>query len=325
MKQESDSVTEGEMVTLKTLIESKSSQTLLEFLVKRFHYLNQREWQERIQDGRVMVNDHQASDGQPLRAGDTVSYITTSWKEPEVNKNYRVVYEDETLLVISKPAPLPVHAIGSYFQNTLMHLLRKDRPEADSFQLIHRLDSETSGLLLLVKERDLVHPFQKSWNDNVRKAYRAIVFGKFPSKQTRVDAPIGLDKKSAIRMKSAVDLVDGKASVTEFSLIETRGDFSLIEARILTGRTHQIRVHLEYLKFPIVGDKLYSGTDETFLHFRETGWDDWLKKRVRLPRMALHACRLEFTHVRTGAKHIFEDKMPDDLTAFWEGLSRQLA
>lgn len=310
-----------ETVELKTVIKNKSSQNLLDFLSRRFHYLTPTQWRERILDGRVTVNERAASEGQPLRAGDVVRYWTTPWAEPEVRRDYRVVYEDSTIFVVSKPAPLPVHAIGAYFQNTLLSILRKDIPEAEAYQLVHRLDAETSGLLLLVKDKNLVYPFQKQWEGDVRKNYRAIVFGAFSSTQKRLDAPIGRNQESAVRMKLKVDREKGKPSVTEFELLETKGNFSLVEARILTGRTHQIRVHLEHLGHPIVGDKLYSGSDETFLHFYEKGWDEWLQQKVILPRMALHACRLEFTHVKTGEKMVFEDPMTEDLMAFWNGLS----
>lgn len=308
-------------ITLRSQISSKSSQTLLEFLVSKFKYLSPGEWEERIASGKVLVNDHAASPGQPLRAGDEVAYTTNAWEEPVVNPDYRVVYEDGQLLVVSKPAPLPVHAIGAYFRNTLMHLLRRDRPEAQDFHLVHRLDSETSGLLALVKDPKYLKKLQTQWRTpEVQKTYRAIVFGRFPQGRQKVDAPIGPKKGSEIRMKLAVTAEEGHASITEFELLETKGEFSLIQAKPLTGRTHQIRVHLEHLGFSIVGDKLYSGNDETFLHFYENDWDDWLKERVLLPRVALHAYRLELPHPETGKRMEFEDNLPPDLTDFWDGL-----
>ena len=323
----------AEAVVLTTRIKAKSSQTLLEFLSGRFHYHTVEEWKGLIGEGRVTVNDRAASEGQPLRAGDEVTYTTTAWEEPKVNPDYRVVFEDDSLLVLSKPAPLPVHAIGAYFQNTLMHLLRRDRPEAADFHLAHRLDSETSGLLLLVKDEKLVKTFQKDWNKSVQKTYRAIVFGKFPASPRLVDAPIGKKPGSQVRMKLAVVPSDPplekggdggisspapKPSVTEFSLVEKRGNFSLVEAKLLTGRTHQVRVHLEHLGYPIVGDKIYSGDDGTFLHFHEHGWDEWLRERVLLPRLALHAYQLEFVHPVTKKKMLLEDPLPEDLAEFWE-------
>ncbi len=307
-------------VTLKTLIEHKSSQTLLEFLCNRFSYHNEDEWIDRIQNGQILVNDHAASKDKPLRQGDEIAYTTEAWDEPEVNTNYRMVYEDDTLLVISKPAPLPVHAIGVYFQNTLMHLLRQERPEAEDYQLVHRLDSETSGLLLLVKDKKYLKPLQKQWESGeVQKTYQAIVFGNFTPAEQRCELPIGPLKGSTIRMKLGVG-PHGKPSATEFKLLETKANFSLVEAKPLTGRTHQIRVHLENLGFPIVGDKLYSGSDETFLRFIEEGWSDWQEKKVLLRRTALHAFRLEFFHPETGKRMILEDPLPEDLRSFWDGL-----
>ena len=132
------------------------------------------------------------------------------------------------------------------------------------------------------------------------------------------------------RRTTGSDKSEGKESITLFTGLETKpahrslgvggGGFSLVEAKPLTGRTHQIRVHLEHLGFPIVGDKLYSGDDETFLHFYEHDWDDWLKDRVILPRTALHAFRLEFTHPQTAQRVSLEDPMPEDMSAFWASL-----
>jgi 23S rRNA-/tRNA-specific pseudouridylate synthase len=369
-------------VTLTSYIEGKSSQTLLEWLRSRFKYLTEEEWVSRVASGAVKVNGREASPGQPLRA----------------------VHEDEALVLVSKPAPLPTHAIGAYFKNTLMWLLRRDRPEARGWHPVHRLDSETSGLILLVKDPKYLKDMQKNWTKKgshphpdplpsrergvgeglqpdpsppvgegrVRgdvqgavKTYRAIVFGKFPQDRKLLEAPIGKKEGSKVRMKLTVILpentkkdhahpersrgipvsstsgpdklneddghperaerVEGsmsspsapKPSATEFTLLETKGNFSLLEVRPLTGRTHQIRVHLEHLGFPIVGDKLYSGDDETFLHFYEHDFDEWLKERVLLPRAALHAYGLEFTHPVTGKRLSFQDDLPKDLADFW--------
>src|SRR6185369_6443200 len=195
---------------------------------------------ERIQNGSVKVNDLNPSEGQPLRAGDEVTYTTEAWEEPEVNTNYRIIYEDETLVAVSKPAPLPVHAIGAYFENTLMSLLRKDRPESKDWDLVHRLDSETSGILLLAKDKKSLVKLQKAWSskEDVRKIYQAIVFGKFSPESLALDAPIAPLKGSRIRMKLTVvdksphfekggtgGILDPaeekpKPSVTEFKLID---------------------------------------------------------------------------------------------------------
>jgi 23S rRNA pseudouridine1911/1915/1917 synthase len=332
-------------VTLTSYISQKSSLSLLQYLVKRFAYHSEAEWKERIETGKVLVNDHAASEGQPLRAGDEVAYTTSAWEEPPVNPNYRVIYEDEVLLAVSKPAPLPVHAIGAYFQNTFMSLLRRDRPEAQDYHLAHRLDSETSGVLLLAKDKPTLTSLLRQWDQGkVQKTYRAIVFGIFPEGETRFDAPIQDAKGGVIRMKGGIDVEKGKPSITDFKLLEVKSespmlnfprplrervrvrgdvdsnDFSLIEVHPITGRTHQIRVHLEHLGFPIVGDKLYAGNDEVFLHFYEHDFDDWVRAQVLLPRTALHAYRLELTHPATGKPLVLEDAWPEDLKTFWDGL-----
>jgi len=306
-----------------THIGNKSSETVLEYLCRRFSYHNETEWLERIAEGRVMVNDLKPSGGQPLRAGDELAYTTEPWDEPEVRKDYRVVYEDEVLLVISKPAPLPVHAIGVYFQNTLMHILRAERLEAENYELVHRIDSETSGLLLIAKDKKVMPHLTHQWaSGQVQKTYQAIVFGKFQPSPRRVDKPIGTIKGGAIRMRAGIDPVKGKSSITDFECLETKGNFSLVEAKPLTGRTHQIRVHLESEGHSIVGDKLYSGCDETFLRFVDEGWTDWLEKKVLLKRTALHALRLEFTHPEKGNRMTLEDPMPEDLLSFWNSLNQ---
>jgi 23S rRNA-/tRNA-specific pseudouridylate synthase len=337
-----DSASGRPEVTLTSYISQKSSQTLLDYLSKRFTYLNEAQWRERIDSGKVLVNDRPASEGQPLRAGDEVAYTTSAWEEPPVDPHYRVIYEDEALLAVAKPAPLPVHAIGAYFNNTLMSLLRRDIPAAENYHLVHRLDSETSGVLLIAKDKAVLKKLIWQWENNkVQKTYRAIVFGVFPERKTQVDAPILDQKGGPIRMKGGVDFAKGKPSITNFKRLETKvvsratllspdfsadkssGQacrFSLIEAKPVTGRTHQIRAHLEFLGFPIVGDKLYAGNDETFLHFYEHDFDEWVRARVLLPRTALHAYRLEISHPNTGKPLALEAPFSPDLQEFWSGL-----
>ena len=308
-------------VTMVTHIGHKSSETVLEYLCRRFSYHNETEWLERIASGRVKVNGLIPSGHQPLRAGDEMAYTTEPWEEPEVRRDYRIVYEDEVLLVVSKPAPLPVHAIGVYFQNTLMHILRRERPEAENYELVHRIDSETSGLLIIAKDKKAMPHLTHQWAAGmVQKTYLAIVFGQFDPPQRRVDKPIATIKSGLIRMKAGIDAVKGKPSITDFKRLEMKGHFSLLEAKPLTGRTHQIRVHLESEGHCLVGDKLYSGNDQTFLRFVDEGWSDWLQERVLLKRTALHALRLEFTHPTKGNRMVLEDPLPDDLQSFWNGL-----
>jgi RluA family pseudouridine synthase len=187
--------------------------------------------------------------------------------------------------------------------------------------LVHRIDSETSGLLLIAKDKKVMPHLTHQWaSGTVQKTYLAIVFGKFDPPQRRVEKPIATIKSGLIRMKAGIDLVKGKPSITDFKYLETKGHFSLVEAKPLTGRTHQIRVHLESEGHCLVGDKLYSGDDQTFLRFVEEGWSDWLQEKVLLKRTALHALRLELDHPVTGSRMVWEDPLPEDLSSFWNGL-----
>jgi len=298
----------------------------VDYLTRRFTYLDGEEWTLRIKRGQVKVNRRPASKRQRLKSGDVISYSTAAWVEPEVNAAYRIVHEDASFLAIAKPAPLPVHATGAYFQNTLVALLRKDRPETRDWRLVHRLDSETSGLILMAKTTGALRSLQKQWEERtVAKTYLAVVFGRFERKHRSVDVPIGTPRYSRIRIKQGVDPVYGKSARTDFKRLEMRGPYTLLEVTPHTGRTHQIRVHLEALGHPIVGDKLYSGEEATFLEFVEEGFTDFVRDRVVLHRLALHAHRLAFKHPEDGRKVVLEDPLPEDLRLFWESLPKEEA
>lgn len=305
---------------LKAAVHRRDSPTLLDFLCRRFRYFSREQWRARIEQGKIFVNEKPARPDQVLGPRDWVSYRTSAWVEPEVKTDYRVLLEDECLLAVSKPAPLPVHSVGRYFQNTLMALLRKERGREATLKLVHRLDSETSGVVLLAKHPRWLKSLQRDWAEGrVRKEYAALVFGCFPKEVRRVEAPLALGS-GRVRIRARVDLVRGKSAVTEFEAHAWKKEVSWIWARPLTGRTHQIRAHLEALHHPIVGDKLYSGSEETFLHFRRFGWTPWLEERVWLRRSALHLTRLVFPHPAAKKEVVVEDPLPEDLKRFWKNL-----
>jgi len=311
----------GETIELSVSVAGRSTETLVQYLARRFTYLDEGEWTLRIKRSQVKVNHRAASIRQRLKSGDLLTYSTAAWVEPDVNALYKILYEDDALLAISKPAPLPVHATGAYFQNTLVAILRKDRPETRTWKLVHRLDSETSGILLMAKTAPALRTLQKQWEDrSVEKTYLAIVFGRFERKSRSIDVPIGIPRYSRIRIKQGADPMYGKSARTDFQRMEVRGPYTLLKVTPHTGRTHQIRVHLEALNHPIVGDKLYSGEDETFLRFVEEGWSDFIRDRVVLHRLALHAHRLVFKHPEDGRKMVLEDPLPEDLRLFWQSL-----
>lgn len=223
---------------------------------------------------------------------------------PEAILEFSVIDESEDYIVIAKPAPLIVHPSNGRIEPTLLcgleSLLAFEIANGHKPAIITRLDRETSGLVLVAKHtaaaRDLAMSLQ---NRRAEKEYVAIVHGHPEWDEIDVDQPIirqGLVQESAIWLKRTVH-PQGRESFTQFRCLRrwqnAQGLFSEISCLPLTGRTHQIRVHLAHLGLPIVGDKIYGADETSFLQFIESGWTEELRQRMLLPRQALHALRLK--------------------------------
>ncbi|MFB9885563.1 23S rRNA pseudouridine(955/2504/2580) synthase RluC [Balneatrix alpica] len=199
-----------------------------------------------------------------------------------------ILYEDDALLVINKPAGLAVHG-GSGISLGLIESLRQLRPQERMLELVHRLDRDTSGCILIAKKRSALRAMHEMLrNGGIDKVYQALVIGRWPSRHQHVNAPL---KKNELQSGERVVRVspEGKPSLTEFRVLERFAHFTLVEAKPITGRTHQIRVHSQYAGHPIVGDDKY-GTDEGNRQGKEVG----------ISRLFLHAARLNFRHPLTG-------------------------
>lgn len=222
---------------------------------------------------------------------------------PEAVLEFRVIDESDDYIVIDKPAPLIVHPSNGRVEPTLLcgleRLLAYEMANGQKPAIITRLDRETSGLVLVAKHTESARALAMSLqNRKAEKEYLAIVHGHVPWEEFVLDAPIirqGLVRESAIWLKRTVD-EKGRQSLTEFRCLRrwetSRGSFSEISCLPVTGRTHQIRVHLAHLGHPIVGDKIYGAEENSFLDFIEHGWTAELRERMILPRQALHALRL---------------------------------
>jgi len=267
-----------------------------------------------------------------LLTGDEVCIMIARGAEPNVSFDYSVLYEDDALLIINKPANLPVHPAGAYLFNTLLTYLRTDgfknslRAEKDYF-LAHRIDKETSGILVMTKTpEDCAQITEQFAARTTQKTYLAVVKG-IPKKNFAVDMGMIRSKTSVIRLKmETLPVKDGGIwAQTDFTRLKTTGAYSLIECHPKTGRQHQIRVHLAYAGFPIVGDKLYSLTDSEAIRFYpdrhksiKNGYapihvTPELEAKLVLPRQALHAARLIFKHPRTQKEMTIEAPLPADL------------
>ena len=258
------------------------------------------------------------------------------WDENPVPTEIPIVYEDEDLLAVDKPAHLPVHPSARYHRNTLIKVLQAKRP-GEWLSLAHRLDRETSGVILVAKtpscDRALKRAFEE--RDGIEKTYLAITWGvPDPGDGARVfrfERSVELDPTHRTNVKMRLGASDGALyAATRFAVEATRrapapGGTERVYARVRceleTGRQHQIRIHLASLGAPIVGDKLYGPDDTCFARGADGVLTDVDLALLELPRHALHAWRLTLTHPVTGAPLALEAPPPADVEAFWGGLT----
>jgi 23S rRNA pseudouridine1911/1915/1917 synthase len=263
-----------------------------------------------IKDGYVRLNGAVVAPRQVVWEGDRVEVETQpaaeeiAFRPEEIALD--IVYEDDTLLVINKPAGLVVHPGSGNWQGTLLNALLHHAPQLAGVPragIVHRLDKDTSGLLVVAKtliaQTDLVRQLQAR---TVKREYLAVVQG-VPELTGSVDAPIG--RHPTQRVKMAV-VPSGKPAVTHFTLLESFAHYSLVQCRLETGRTHQIRVHMQHLGFPLLGDPVYAGKGMNI--------PTPLREVIRsFARQALHAARLGLIHPGSGAAMEWRAEVPPDM------------
>lgn len=301
----------------------QAGRQLLDFISQRFTYRSREQWQAELTAGRFLLNDAETRNDSILAQGDLLVYLMPALVEPPVACNYTVLHEDDDLLVINKPAPLPCHPGGRFFAHTLWALLKEDHG-LDNPRFVNRLDRETSGLVLVAKHKRAARLCQEQFAEHrVEKVYQVVVEGDFPDTGQAVQAVgwLGVDPDSAIRKKMRFspdknEAVPGAAEAsTAFRRISgaDNGSMSLVEARPHTGRCHQIRASLLHLGFPVVGDKLYGVDEQLFLRFQEDRLSGADHARLRLPRQALHAASLRLNHPITGQQLEFSAPLPPEI------------
>lgn len=311
----------------ETILSSKVPPTfhgksLLEYLCGRFPYQDHETWEDLIRRGKVRVNGQKSSPIQPVHKGNVVSYAS-ALREPPIDPTIVLVHEEDVFLAASKSGNLPCHADGQYVTHTFVHLL-KEKLEAAGYHgflgLAHRIDRETSGLLLVAKTLEALQRLTGAFErGEVEKRYLAWVRGTVKEEAFERRDPIGRDPGSSlsIRRKALPEGTEGAlAARTLFEVVERREDRTLVLCRPLTGRTHQIRVHLEAAGYPVVGDKLYGRKDEDyldFIHRSKRGEPFDAAKKVGASRQLLHASRLTFAHPVTGEKVSYEAPLPEDM------------
>lgn len=284
------------------------AQSLATYCAGRFSYFTRDQWQKEIVAGKLLLNGSVARDPAiTVSGGEMLAWDGSCIIEPEVDAGITILYEDEWFIAVDKTGNLPVHPSGRYFNNTLIAIL-EERYGRKVFP-VHRLDRETSGIILLAFDGKSVASLSAAVAQG-SKEYLALVHGTFPYEEVIVDLPLGRDFESAINKKRKAWPGGTQSARTRFYKILTTGDISLIRCFPETGRIHQIRAHLLATGFPIVGDKLYGRDETAFLTFIKHDLTDELLKNLILPRQALHASRLTFSHPQNKQKMIVESPLP---------------
>ena len=289
--------------------EDEAGQRIDNYLIARLKGVPKSRIYRIIRGGEVRINSKRVEASQKVAAGDRIRIPPVRVAErdaPEVAPHFRlpVLFEDDWILAIDKPAGVAVHG-GSGIAHGVIESLRSMRPEARFLELVHRLDRETSGVLLVAKKRSTLTALHEMLRAHeMDKRYLVAVAGRFRNERQRVQ--LALAKRTTADGDRRVSVSkDGQEAETIFQRLARGADTSLLEAQLLTGRTHQIRVHLAHLDHPVLGDEKY-GDFELNKALRKRG----------LKRMFLHASRLSLRHPETGEMLEFKSPLPADLERF---------
>jgi len=294
--------------------QDRDGQRLDNFLMARLKGVPRSVIYRVIRKGQVRINGGRAKPATRLKTGDMVRVPPAPGRKngsadipPKVVQilNESICYEDKHIMVIDKPTGMAVHG-GSGLSWGVIDVVRKIRPDRN-VDLVHRLDRETSGCLLLALDGDALRDLNRQVKDNeIDKRYLCLLDGQLKESTVEVQAPISKFERSGERFMQ-VD-AEGKFAHTTFRLIQNYGPYSFVEAQLHTGRTHQIRVHADHLGTTLVGDKKYAGTARQKF---------WKEKGAR--RLFLHAHQLRFRAL-DGAEKLVNSQLPDDLKAFMDSL-----
>jgi len=295
------------------------------FLIDRLQDTSRTKIKDAADAGCIFVNDKPVKANYKVKPGDViVIMLTFPRKEFELIPEdipLDVVYEDDSLLVINKKPGMVVHPAHGNYTGTLVHALAYRYRELQMFTqediragLVHRIDKDTSGLLVIAKTEKAKSFLGKQFYDKTsHRVYQALVWGVPKEAEGTIDAPIGRSPKNRQVNTVMADETQGKRAVTHYRVLEDLGYISLIECRLETGRTHQIRVHMKHIGHPLFNDADYGGNlilkGTTFTKYKQF-IDNCFKV---LPRQALHAKELGFTHPETKVWMQFDSELPEDM------------
>ena len=266
-----------------------------------------------IEDGKILVNNKTFKPSLKASLNDEITILDIEPKELTIeakDMNLDIIYEDDYVLIVNKPKGMVVHPGAGNYDNTMVNGLlyeMEDLPEINGVLrpgIVHRIDKDTTGLVMVAKtEKAMISLSEQLKNHTCNRKYIALVYGEIAENRGRINAPIARSKED--RKKMAVDK-EGKPAVTNFTVLKRYKGFTLIECKLETGRTHQIRVHLEYIDHPLVGDQTYGR-----------------RKVIGSLGQFLHAKTIGFIHPSTNEYMEFSSELPEYFTSFLNTLEEK--
>ncbi|HIW38907.1 MAG TPA: RluA family pseudouridine synthase [Candidatus Jeotgalicoccus stercoravium] len=298
---------------MKIIITSDDQgQRLDALLTTKVDDISRTDIQNRLKSGHILVNQKQVKPNYKVKTGDEIEFFEREDVESDIvpeNLHLDIVYEDEDLAVVNKPRGMVVHPAAGHASGTLVNGLMYQLDHLSGINgelrpgIVHRIDMDTSGLLMVAKN-DIAHRHlvEQLMAKTVTRKYTALVHGVIPHNLGTIEAPIGRNPKERQEM-AVVD--DGKDAVTHFNVLERFKDFTLVECVLETGRTHQIRVHMKYIGYPLAGDPKYGP-----------------RKTIETDGQLLHAGVIGFIHPKTGEYLEFKSELPQYFTEILDDLKK---
>ena len=298
------------------------------FLAEHMQHSSRNRIQTAADAGFIHVNGKPVKSNYKVRAGDVITLMLDRPRHDNTivaeDIPLNIVYEDDVLMVVDKPAGLVVHPGAGNFHGTLINAVAWHLRDMQSFDpndpevgLVHRIDKDTSGLLVVAKTPDAKTNLGKQFfNKTTHRSYNALVWGNFTEEEGRIEGNIGRDPKDRLRMAVfPPDSEIGKSAVTHYRVLERFGYVTLVECILETGRTHQIRAHMKHIGHPLFADERYGGT-EILRGTRSASYKACIQNCFKLcGRQALHARTLGFEHPLTGQQMDFNSELPADMEA----------
>ncbi len=295
------------------------------FITSKLESISRSRVQSAADAGNILVNGSAVKSSYKVKPLDSISIVMAyPPREVEIIPQdipINIVYEDDDLVVVNKEAGMVVHPGHGNYSGTLVNALMYHLRDVPLFKsgdvrpgLVHRIDKNTSGILVIAKtELAMNHLARQFFERTTKRRYVALVWGDMEEDEGTVDAHIGRSPRDRMKMHVFPEGNDGKHAITHWKVIERLGYVTLVECRLETGRTHQIRVHMEYIRHPIFNDDRYGG-DSIVKGTTFTKYKQFIQNCFSIcPRHALHAKSLGFIHPTTGQEMFFESDIPDDM------------